>query len=63
MQPLPVKSPPNVATQRGPMRSCSRPAGIIASANTMHATEYGSALLALLHAHESGMPPLITLQA
>jgi hypothetical protein len=31
-------------------------------AKTMHMTEYGIALSALVHPHESGMPALMTLQ-
>ena len=62
MNPIPVRMPPAVATQRGPIRSCSRPAGTITSANTMQAMEYGRALSASDQPHSEGITFLMTLQ-
>ena len=38
IMPKPTSTPPMVATVRGPMRSCIRPAGTMTKANTRHAT-------------------------
>src|SRR5450759_1840700 len=52
--PRPTSTPPAVATQRGPMRSCSRPAKTIIRANVPTANAYGQLACWAVHRY---LPP------